>query len=195
MVACTPQSHGSVLDFITTIKNNTAVGGLDGAYKDDIGTAAYIIQDCLIDPAAWIVGTNRTPGRPLDVSSYRSECGELCGAFGTLAWLCKEYRIKSGGITLGCDCQSGMKTIYENTFVTHKQTGANLIQESQQVLHSLLIIVRPKYVNAHQDQLKAFHDLTLWEQMNVQMNSACKAYLQTVQTFNLLPFSLPYESG
>jgi hypothetical protein len=184
---------GTLATLAKSIRQGTAVAVTDGSFKDTMGTAAYVLQDCLIDPTCRIVSVNQTPGRAKDHTPYRAEIGGVLGIVLTLDKICDEHDIEEGHVTLGCDCESALTTIFEHDYSTPTQANADLIGLTRHHLSSLTVSVTPKKIRAHQDDNKPLHRLSQWELLNVEMDRIAKSYWQALQYFPVQYFDLPQD--
>jgi hypothetical protein len=83
------------------IRQGQAIAVSDGSYKDDFGTAAYVLEGKTA--ANRIVCALASPGISEDQSSF---CSELAGLYGIIMMvqaICHQFRITSGGIEVGCN--------------------------------------------------------------------------------------------
>jgi hypothetical protein len=111
-------SEGSLATLVESIQQGTAVAVTDGSFKDTMGTAAYVVQDRLIDPTSRIVLVIQTPGRSKDHTPYRAEIRGVLGIVLTLDKICADHDIEEGKVTLGCDYESALTTIFEHDYST-----------------------------------------------------------------------------
>jgi hypothetical protein len=94
-----------------SIIRGNALAICDGSYKDDFGTAGFVLQ-------AWeqkenrILGANVTPGHPEDQNPYRSEIGGIFAIVVVVEALVKKHDIRAGTIELGCDCESALTALF-----------------------------------------------------------------------------------
>jgi hypothetical protein len=137
-------SEGSLATLAESIRQGTDVAVTDGSFKDTMGTAAYVLQDRLIDPTSRIVSVNQMPGRSQDHTPYRAEVGGVLGIVLTLDKICVEHDIEDGTVTLGCDCEAALTTIFEHDYSTPTQANADLIGLTRHYLSSLPVSVLPK---------------------------------------------------
>lgn len=67
------------------IRDGTAIAVSDGSYKNERGTAAFILEiSDNFEETGRIVGVNSIPGEPEDHTSYRSELGGVSGVIDTV---------------------------------------------------------------------------------------------------------------
>jgi hypothetical protein len=81
----------------------TAIAICDGSYKDQFGTAGFVLQNGF-SRASRILGANVTPGHPSDQNPYRSEIGGMAAIVVMVDALTLLYAIQDGPIELGCVC-------------------------------------------------------------------------------------------
>jgi hypothetical protein len=157
------------------IRHGTAVAVCDGSYKEQFGTAGFVLQcgDC---QTARITGAHVTPGHPEDINPYRSELGGILAIVVVAEAIAIYHDIQSGTIELGCDCQSGITAIFEHEYDTPKQPHHDLIHEIRQKIANSRLTWKSRHVRGHQDNHISYQLLGMWGQLNVEMDSLAKAY-------------------
>ena len=85
-------------EIIADITNGTAIGVSDGSFKDQFGTASWVIENAR--GTQRITGNGLIPGHHTDHSAYRSEIGELYGLVLMTELMKEVWGISGGGITL-----------------------------------------------------------------------------------------------
>ena len=83
----------------------------DGSYKDDYGTAAFVLEG--ETHVGRITGQLCVPGAPEDHSSHRSELAGMIGALIVILAICQLHDINEGQVTIGCDGQAALKALYD----------------------------------------------------------------------------------
>jgi hypothetical protein len=86
------------------LKNGDAITVSDGSYKDQHGTAAWVIEGS--NRIGRISGMVITPGHGHDQSTYRSELAGIYSIMVLVHHLCTWFNIDQGSTELGCDGQS-----------------------------------------------------------------------------------------
>jgi hypothetical protein len=94
-------------DIAQAIISGTAVVVCDGSYKEQFGTAGFVLQRGASKEAR-IVGANVMPGHPEEMDPYRSELGGILSILVITEAIASFHNIQSGTIELGCDCESGI---------------------------------------------------------------------------------------
>jgi hypothetical protein len=89
------------------IRLGHAIAVSDGSYKDELGTAAYVLEGKT--KMNRIVGVLKVPGLPADQSSYRSELSGMYGIVVMVEVICTHFEITSGAIEAGCDGLSALR--------------------------------------------------------------------------------------
>jgi hypothetical protein len=87
-----------------------AIAVSDGSYKDELSTAAYVLEGST--SVNQIVVVLAVPGMPDDQSSY---CSKLAGLYGIVAMvqmICEHFGITSGAIKVGCDGQIALQKAF-----------------------------------------------------------------------------------
>lgn len=164
----------------------TAVAVCDGSYKAQFGTAGFVIQRGESTESR-ITGAHVTPGHQDDINPYRSELGGILAIVVTIEALASLHDISEGTIELGCDCDSGITSIFTHTYDTPKQPHYDLIHEIRRKLADSTLTWKFRYVRGHQDKHVPVHLLDMWGRLNVEMDSLAKVYWNethdTVTTF------------
>ena len=89
-VLMTPGINSLVED----IKNGTAIGVSDGSFKDEFGTAAWVIEN--VEGTQRIMGNVLVPGYASDHSAYRSEIAGLYGMVVGVETIARLWNIQKG---------------------------------------------------------------------------------------------------
>ena len=163
--------HNELLDGIT---RHTAICVTDGSYKNGRGTAAYILKSS-IDSNDSNVYVNQTPGHEEAQDPFRAELAGIYGCIQTVTDLAKKHNV-NGTIELGCDCTSALRNSFEHKTVKPAQPHADLVQAVQKALKDSHLEWKWRYVKAHQDDKRKWHQLDSWERLNVQMDTTAKSY-------------------
>ena len=176
-----------------SIIQGNAIAICDGSYKDQFGTAAFVIQRGA-SRASRILGANVTPGHPEEQNPYRSEVGGIFAIVITVEALTKVFDIQDGTIEVGCDCESGLTAIFEHEYDTPSQPHHDMIHEIQKKIALSPIKWKFRHVRGHQDKHIQAQYLDLWSQLNVEMDSLAKSYWNETQTV-IEPFYPPNTFG
>jgi hypothetical protein len=169
----------------------TAVAVCDGSYKDDFGTAAFVLQNGN-SKTSRILGAHVTPGHPDEINPYRSELGGILAIVVTAEAIASFYDIHTGTIELGCDCEAGITAIFEHEYDTPKQPHHDLIHEIRAKLATSKLTWKYRHVSGHQDKHTSYHLLDMWGQLNVEMDSLAKVYWNDTSSVTV-PF-YPYST-
>jgi hypothetical protein len=153
----------------------TAIALCDGSYKDHFGTAGFVLQQGS-QREQRIVGANVTPGHSDDQNPYRAEIGGIFAIIVVVDALVQKYQLDTGTIEIGCDCASGITSIFEHDYDTPSQPHHDLIHEIHQKIKVSPITWKFRHVPGHQDKYIPFHLLDLWCQLNVEMDTLAKTY-------------------
>ena len=115
------------------IREGKDIAVCDGSYKEQFGTAGFVIQygD---SKEAWVTGAHVTPGHADDINPYSSELGGILALVAVAEAIAELYNIKDGSVELGCDCQSGITAIFEHEYDTPKQPHHDIIHETRKKL-------------------------------------------------------------
>ena len=151
----------------------SAIAVCDGSYKQNFGTAAFVLQNGKSRDHR-IIGAHVTPGHPNDINPYRSELGGILALVIIVDAIATFHDITQGTIELGCDCESGLTAIFTHTYDTPKQPHHDIIHEIRQKLAASTITWKHKHIAGHQDKHIPVNLLDIWGQLNVEMDSLAK---------------------
>jgi hypothetical protein len=180
--------HDNGQNIAEALRQGTAIAVCDGSYKDQFGTAGFVLQRGDSKDAR-ITGAHVTPGHPDDINPYRSELGGILAIVIVTEAVTTLHHIQKGVIEVGCDCQSGITAIFVHEYDTPKQPHHDLIHEIRQKIANSRITWKFRHVRGHQDNHVSYQHLDLWGQLNVEMDSLAKAYWN--ETNNIAPVFYP----
>jgi hypothetical protein len=111
----------------TMIQGN-AVAVCDGSYKDQFGTAGFVIQkwDSWIE---YVTGAHVMPGHPDNINQYQSKIGGILAIVAVADAITVFHDVHTGNIKLGCDCEYSLTTLFEHAYNMPKQLHHNLIHK------------------------------------------------------------------
>jgi hypothetical protein len=184
-------SNGSLL--ASAIIQGTAIAVCDGSYKHQFGTAGYVLQGNETSEDR-ILGANVTPGHPDEQNPYRSEVAGIFAVVVIVEALVRVHDIQHGTIEIGCDCESGITSVFDHEYDKPNQPHYDLIHAIRQKIASSPVQWKSRHVRGHQDKHIPFHLLDKWSQLNVEMDSVAKAYWNEMHT-TTKPFYPSNESG
>ena len=139
----------------------------DGSYKDQKGTASWIIESQ--NKEASISGVALSPGPMHIQSAYRSELLGLLANLEMINILSKKFDITSEGCTIACNSLSALKKALdkERNWRTSKQLHADILSATTSILQEYPIEFSPMHVKGHQDEVLPYNMLTRPAQLNV----------------------------
>jgi hypothetical protein len=159
------------------IRQRKAVAVSDGSYKDEFGTAAYVLEGANSENR--LVGVLVSPGRPEDQQSSRSELAGLYGVVVMVNLVCKQFDIKDGVIEVGCDSQSSLRNVFGQgaSFEAEiKDTDYDLRSAIRKQLEQSTIQWKGRHVAGHQDDDDGIEELDRWATLNIEMDSLAKIF-------------------
>jgi hypothetical protein len=169
---------------INGLRHNTSVLVSDGSFHPDfnVRSAAFVwaADDNHTDVC---VGRIITPGELGIHCSHRSELSGLLSGILYITDICKTHNILNGHITIGCDglgAISACSEFYE--VVSSNRKHFDLLRAIATAIDKSPLTWNFKHVKAHQDETKAFHDLSFLEKLNVYADDYAKQYLQDFLT-------------
>ena len=138
-------------DIVADIANGKSVGVSDGSFKDEGGTAAWIIENEA--GTQRIMGTVEVPGHGSDQSAYRSELAGIYAIVLVVEVIKDIWSISSGGILIGCDGKAALDqalNIKENTTACQQQQF-DIISGIQGYVRASTVEYLPFHIKGHQD--------------------------------------------
>jgi len=84
---------------------------LDGSYKENLGTAAWVITNEA--GTTRITGKTSIPGPPSQQCSYRSGLGGIYSTVVCVNLLCDYYSVDHGTIFFGCDSLGPLQQCFD----------------------------------------------------------------------------------
>ena len=162
------------------IASGTARGVSDGSFKEGRGTSAFVFHGS--DPNLTVAGANFLPGTRETQSAYRSEAGGYYGALVATDVLRRLYNITTGSLQWKLDGESVISKLDGYDPIRPTDKHYDLLMACQKLSRSLRdhgIKVSLNHVKGHEDDHKKFHQLTWWQQRNVEMDLKAKEFLAT----------------
>ena len=157
------------------IQDGTAISIADGSFKNEHGTASWIIVG--EDDSGQVCDQCVTPGYPSDQSAYRSELAGIYGAMVAVKMICGFHQIEQGTITLACDNQGALnKAKFPHRACSPDQAHFDLIGGIWKLRSEVKIDWKFHWVAGHQDDHVEYEDLDRWGQLNVQMDTLAKQH-------------------
>ena len=164
-----------------SIKNGCCVAISDGSFKDEFGTASWIVQG--EDEFGSLEGSLVTPGNPEDQSAYRSELAGLYGIAAIVNLLCQYHKITEGSITIGCD---GLQALLHGTstvdFIPTKMAQFDLVGATRTMLQRSPVKWIAEHVLGHQDD-DTSANLDRKAMLNVLMDGEAKFHWSRTSPF------------
>jgi hypothetical protein len=158
------------------IRNHAAIAVSDGSYKEEYGTAAWVIEgDSAIGR---ILGRVIVPGGAHDHSSYRSELAGILAIMTITNKLCDFYDIDNGSVEIACDGRSALDKAFSHTSSIrmedshHDILGAIRYQWAQSK-----ILWKARHVYGHQDEVTPATQLDRWATLNIEMDELAKLHM------------------
>jgi hypothetical protein len=127
------------------IIQSNAIAVCDGFYKDNFGTAGFVMQSW-DQQESRIIGANVTPGHEQDQNPYCSKLGGIFAIIVIVKALTTKYDIRQGTIELGCDCESALTAIFAHTYDTPSQPHHDLIHAIRSKLATSPVTCKHRHV-------------------------------------------------
>ena len=163
-------------EIVRDIADGKAVGVSDGSFKDEGGTAAWIIENEL--GTQRIMGVALVPGYGSDQSAYRSEIAGIYAMVVIVEMIKEVWGLTKGGILIGCDGQEALKQslhINNRMTVCHQQQF-DLLSGIQGYVRASAIEYLPLHIKGHQDTKRKGGNLTRLEILNVEVDWYAKDF-------------------
>jgi hypothetical protein len=170
-----PKDNGSELAL--QIQRGTAKLICDGSLKGAIGTAAGASFSALAENN--FIMRNQTPGRRVDMNSYRCELTGILACVITINVICKTHDIRVGTITLGCDNEAALWEAFGDDDITVSQPSHDILQAIRHQLSTSNLQWKSKHVKGHQDDIKDA-ELDEWAIANIDMDTKAKEYCKEI---------------
>jgi hypothetical protein len=156
----------------TSISNGSFLAISDGSFKDQHGTASWIVQG---EDSFGAFGSSLiTPENPEDQSAHRSELAGLFGIATIVDLLCQYYDITEGTVTIGYD---GLQALVHATssvdFTSTKMAQFDLVGATRTMLRRSPVSWKAEHVLGHQDD-DVHATLDRKAMMNVTMDGEAK---------------------
>ena len=184
--------HLETMDSINiaeAIINNSAIAVSDGSFKQQHGTASWILQGN--DDYGEMCDQCVVPGHPDDQSAYRSELTGLYAMLIAVKMICQFHDIQEGTVTMACDGQSALnKAKFAYEAASPEQPQYDLIGAIWKLREESPITWKFHWVKGHQDDKKKTSFLDRWESLNVRMDTLAKehwedTFQQTIRQYSI----------
>ena len=174
-IACKIQSSKNIEEIVKSIRGGTAIAVSDGSFKDEHGTAAWVIEDYLAKER--LLGLTMVPSFPIDQSAYRSEVAGLYAIVKVISIIIEVYNITEAqaGITIRCDGLSALERSFDiNNPTSISNKHYDLLSGIQGMVKATQIKWEYHHVRGHQKEKK--EKLTRWEMLNEEMDIRAKLF-------------------
>ena len=183
---------------VQSLKNGTAVAVSDGSFKDEGGTAAWIIESH--DGTQRMIGRVLVPGYPSDHSAYRSELAGLYSIVLVVETIKEVWGQTAGSVVVACDGKEALRQAFltATSRLSCQNAEFDLISGIRGYVRRSKIIFKPTHVKGHQDDRRSYGELTRLEKLNVEADCYAKEYW--AQTYgsnpvyfrNYFQYEIPY---
>jgi hypothetical protein len=155
-------------------------GVSDGSFKNEFGTAAFIILSA-DDPEVCIRGRAVTPGNRDDQNAYRSELTGIY-AMTIIQWALSEFfGIQNGSIEVACDGKSALEQAqWSEDFINTSYPHYDMILAIRSIRLLTQWTWSWRHVKGHQDATGT--TLDYWAQLNVDMDTDAKRHWADTQS-------------
>jgi hypothetical protein len=156
------------------IRAGTCISLSDGSFKDQHGTAAWVIE--AESSVNRCTGVNITQAEPSDQSAYRSEVSGLFGIVTMIREICAFYNIIAGTVHIGCDGLSALNQCTDPDHVVKPTSPQfDLITATRAMLQQCPVTWIPHHVKGHQDDDQTAL-LDRWALLNIEMDTSAKLH-------------------
>lgn len=140
------------------LQNKEAIAVSDGSFKDDYGTAQWILEGK--NSHGRMVGQVITPGGPCNHSSYRSELSGIYSILVVVNQLCAHYQIVDGEIGIACDGLSALNKAFSFVSILNiDDSNYDLLGAIQHLWKTSPIQWKFRHVKGHQDAYSSLDTL------------------------------------
>ncbi len=193
--------RGSFQQICQSIIDGTVVCVSDGSYteaEDNIATAAWTISTA--DGKHRLQGLVIVPGMREQKDAYRAELAGIVGIFETLLSIQKRIQSIASPTTAAhiyCDGKSVLDKLRWLTVSTcsSRLHHFDLLSYAVKLKEAIQLQLTFTHVKGHQDDNIALDDLSFPAQLNVQMDSAAKAFSQYVLHSSVLDNHTPLTTS
>ena len=163
-------------EIIRDIGAGTAVGVSDGSFKDEFGTASWIVKNA--SGSQRIMGNVLIPGFKSDHSAYRSEIGGIYALVRVVELIKEMWNLDKGSIVIGCD---GINALYEALDYRYRTTTCHqkqfdLLSGIQGYIRDSVIKYKPRHVKGHQDEWVNMDKLDRLALLNIEVDYWAKDF-------------------
>ena len=156
------------------IKSGKAIAVSDGSYKNNLGTAAFVIEGA--DSNDRVEGVMVVPGGDMD--SHRSELAGLYGITIMVNIICRIHSIEEGSIEVGCDSQTALHEVFESNNLTRKDVDLKVACRQWKAASPIRWTTH--HIRAHQDKYKT-KKLNRWAKLNCEMDRKAVATRESIE--------------
>ena len=170
------QSIDGILD---SLRDGTAVGVSDGSYKDNFGTACWILENNT--GTERIVGLIDVPGHDDEHDAYRSEIAGLYGIVMAVNMLMKIGNISGAKIEVGCDGLSALHRSFWANEADISCTNAHfdLLSGIHGLKRDMDVTWTYRHIPGHQDNIP-LANLDRWAILNIECDYRAKLFMTTI---------------
>ena len=144
-------------EIVDAIKSGTAIAISGRSYKDDIGTAAMILE---APTGEGLTVSMCVPGPPQCQDAYRSELAGLLSILCIAELLVEQFAITDGSIEVGCDGQGALHRAFRDIgYATPAGKHFDLLLVIHAKLNKSPLVWKYCHVYGHQDELHKDHPL------------------------------------
>ena len=156
-----------------SIREGTCVAVSDGSYKDDHGTACWVIENGARTHR--IYGPLNSPGHPKDHNAYRSELAGMYGITLIVGSITDVFEIQTGKIEMACNGLSALqKCVEPQLVITASIPHFDIIAAICKDISNSSVIWESCHVKGHQDNY--IGPLDQWATLNVEMDWRAKKH-------------------
>ena len=144
----------SIQDLVEGIKDGTTIGVSDGSFKDNFGTACWILENA--SGTERIVGLVEVPGFSDEHDAYRSELAGLYGLILAVKLIVTIGSISSGSIEIGCDGLSALNRGFDTTDddISSKHSHFDILSGILGMRRAIPIQWKTRHIKGHHDDDK-----------------------------------------
>jgi hypothetical protein len=174
------------IEIAKDLVQGSAIAVSDGSFKNQQGTAAFIIEGT--SSTGRLIGVNIIPGASDSQSPYRSELGGITGTVEALHCICVIHRITQGAVEVGLDGNHAMKEAFGNWPLDPSRPDCAMLQHIRGMIKASALKFTSKWIESHQDDHTSLSQIDHRGQLNVECDGLAKGFWNsTVLTESWVP--------
>jgi len=177
---------------VEAIQSSTTIGLSNGSYMPhcypNLATAAWFLAGPMAAMDSLFYKASPVCSPPLVINAYRAELQQIHNSLVAIEFICNQFSITDGGVTVGCDNQGALaQSQWYTEHVPRATAHADLIQAITALRLRSKVQLTFVYVPSHQDALECFEQLSPLACLNVWADHLAKQELHHVTSMPFPP--------